>query len=685
MDLVLFCPIKKDDCMTLLTRYQGVVRDFLTLQLRYWAPPHLRSNDIEKATELFIQIVLEKAEKQQASMDIAAKEPTDDPVVEKIKTIVENKAPFFKEACETGFPFSRVDPEAGKISLKTRMKRMLDSIVAPFLLQGLSSKVLTEEELNVRFGEAFNGIDSREIAHACYNLREQMKTDSKAGYYLLWMIKWSTGAAFEIPPPEECIAERVRQVLSDFVGRRGFLKKPHLFVQILIFSRFRPQKPLFSKALNNEQWQTFLEFAAECLQKTPMHEWPAKKMVIADFLETIDARSRPIVAEQLASSPDEETARIGLHVLDAFRAVQMRDAIVHYYALEKLLPEMSTSHFKEIFGTLFDTLCYDDRDDPSFVRRLKFDHKNVFFFENMLIGVQGTGRKIPHLLAFDKDTEKMIWGMKLEKTTPPFFPWRFGEYLVLQLQKSNEFCFIHAKTGEITARVSLPGQFRPWEDLHLSPEGFCYIRVGDSSDKKLVGGKIVDGSWQPIFERKIQMGALRPLSTHASIYEQIEEQLTLFASTGASTVFHHCLSFYAKGDKLYLVQRGPNKECILSVRTLLNDDRVVSEEVQTVQVAAFEPYIKEVCENGLCVLLGRDDHPIFVNLLTSQVVKSPHKIVVYAKCIMNEKTGDLWSWDCLSKKLFKINGDRIDLMGQIHGDETTKLIHIDSNERLFIC
>jgi hypothetical protein len=406
--------------------------------------------------------------------------------------------------------------------------------------------------------------------------------------------------------------------------------------------------------------------------------------VITDFLETIDAKARPIVAEQLASSPDEETARIGLHVLDAFRAVNMRDAIVHYYALKTLLPEISTSAFKEIFGTLFDTLCYDDREDPSFVRRLKFDHENVFVFENMLIGVQGRGRKIPHLVAFDKNTGKLIWGIKLERSAPPFFPWRCGEHLVLQLKKSNEFCFIDAKTGEITARVSLPGQFRPWEDLHLSPDGFCYLRVGDSSDKKLVGGKIVDGSWQPTFERKIQMGALRPLSTHAGMYEQIEEQLTLFAPTGASTVFNNCLSFYAKGDKLYLVQRGPNKECILSVRTLTNDDRVVSQEAQTVQVASFEPYIKEVCENGLCILFGRDGNPIFVNPLTSEVVKSPHKIESYAQSIVNKETGDLWSWDTLSSELFKINGNQITPMGTIKAGETTKFIHLTSDGRLFI-
>src|SRR5216683_561139 len=103
MGLVSFCPIKKGNCMTFLTRYQDVIRDFLAFQLRHWTPPHLKPNNIEKATELFIQIVLDKAEKQQASLDLAEKEPTEDLVVEKIKTIVENKAPFFKEACETGF------------------------------------------------------------------------------------------------------------------------------------------------------------------------------------------------------------------------------------------------------------------------------------------------------------------------------------------------------------------------------------------------------------------------------------------------------------------------------------------------------------------------------------------------------------------------------------------------------
>jgi hypothetical protein len=320
---------------------------------------------------------------------------------------------------------------------------------------------------------------------------------------------------------------------------------------------------------------------------------------------------------------------------------------------------------------------------------LNFDTKSVFVVDNLTIREtpkSRTKRILPHLLAFDIETQRMVWGIKLEKPIAHYYnPQKYGEHMTLQFEDSNEVSFIHAITGEITATVSLPYKVEDGRDFHLSPEGFCYQLVGLHDNRRIVSGRIVNWTWQPTFESAIESGALTVLSTHAAIYDKyIKKQLILFGPTGASVVFERCLSFHGKGDKLYVVQRGPEKECILSVITLINDGGVISEEVKTVHFVSSRPSFLGVSENGICILLERNGNPIFVNPLTSQVVKSVHQIVSYAQYIVNGETGDLWSWDTLSSELYKINGDQIIPMGKIKAGESTRFIHITSNGRLFI-
>lgn len=473
--------------MTPMTQYQGLAREVLITEWHKGTPPNINPEDLEIGVELFVQAALDKIAKKQSTQKMAAlnlsekklPEEAPDQVIEKIKAYVKDKAWYFKRACESGFPFSLLERSASMASLKHMLKHF-DSMVAHFMLQD-EAVWLTEQELDARFKDPFKRLQTREITQCCSDLNRKLSKDGdkRAGYYLLWLIKQSTGAAFEIPPKDSFAPEMVMQVLSNFVASKSPLQIPHLLVEILLFTSSRLDNPLYKLVLHSEQWNTFLNFALQCLKSTISDVWPAKTKVITDFLEYMDEKNKKVIANQLSSSNDELTAKIGSHVLKGLQAATLREAIPHFTALIELLPHINDSHIEIIFGRPFVAFRQDAthyyKDDPSFTRRLNFnDARKVFIEGDLMIGVYDTrttfgGRGVPaHLLAYDMTTEKMAWGIALNPTmgtdlsihtaaTPSTFglprmgPARYalqrcGEFITLQFRGTNDVYYINAKT-----------------------------------------------------------------------------------------------------------------------------------------------------------------------------------------------------------------------------------------------
>ncbi len=689
--------------MAHLVQYQDVTRAVLANELRNWAPARIQPQDLEKGIEFFVQIVQDKISKPESNpkkvlswlCNEDASDKALDPVTEKIKAYVQDNAWKFQKTCERGFPFSLLDPRACMTSLKVALKKS-ESIIAHFLLQ--DADFLNEQELNARFAGPFKHVGPRGIAQACFSLHQisTQSADPRAGYYLLWLIKQLAEAEFEMPPKDTCTAEMVNQVLSDFVAHEGIMKQPHKFVEILLSTRDGGDQPLGRILLNSDERTSFMNFAANCLQAVPLHSWPAKLKVITDFLECAQHKYKLVLANALSSSTDELTAQIGVHLKAALEAASFREMIPHLYALQELLPHIS---IENIFNRPFPTFRVDPtffNKDPSFTRRLQFDAERVFIEENLFIGVYGLRSKgfPPYLLAYDT-SEKMVWGVALTsslETNQPLETQRTfdlrdeiqqcGEFIIVQFQGTNEVHFIHSKTGEVRPKLLLPYETNKWSNLYFSPEGFCYQKVELNEGTILIGGKIVDGTWHTTFESNDCFGAFTPLSTHVG-FKRDFDKLELFGPTGAHVTMN-CLSARAKGNKLYMVQNDPKKagSCILSVRELLLDERVLTEEIQQFQLDCPEASILELSDNGFCVLSSDSSMPIFINLLSSKVVYSQQKIEY--NNVVNKKTGAIWSWENrVRQNLFKITPTEIIPMGKLKSGERTRLLHIDSEDHLF--
>ena len=62
------------------------------------------------------------------------------------------------------------------------------------------------------------------------------------------------------------------------------------------------------------------------------------------------------------------------------------------------------------------------------------------------------------------------------------------------------------------------------------------------------------------------------------------------------------------------------KHCLLNVRTLLDDERTISDREKTIVIEGATVRLEAVCDNGICVLYAENGLPIFVNLRTNEVI-----------------------------------------------------------------
>lgn len=359
------------------------------------------------------------------------------------------------------------------------------------------------------------------------------------------------------------------------------------------------------------------------------------------------------------------------------------------------------------------------KNDPVFTTRLAFHKETVFVHNEIMIGTmrpEGSIGAPPHLVAFNMKTEKMVWciplvrgnpltpktpgDLSLDSSQPPFnkFPGmkaeyclnRVGDDIIFQFIGEKKVHFIKPDTGEINSVLTLPHIHNDkFDHIHLTPDGFGYqMIVRFLFRRTLVGGKIIDSKLNSSFTVKTPTGYFLPLSTHVGFLHDLEKKLVVFGPSGAQVTIENCLSAQGIGDKLYLIEKDPNQKnkCSLTIRTMTDNEKGVSDVEKRIVLNAKEADFGSLCDNGQLILFERKGvqiSPIFVDLSKEEVVYSRHKAPCYAKQVINTASGEIWSWDQISKKIWKISSDEITLMGLLESDRGTNLLYVDRNDHLY--
>ncbi len=677
--------------------YSQLVKDTLTERWhRYQQSPRIGGNDLAVGMTLFTKIASESPSIS-TGREVSSERAPSSGVVEKIKAFIEDKAYIFGEVCQTGFPFSLLDKPSAEMALKCTLEDG-GSILSHLMTS--ESRWMDEKELNERFGAPLQRLQVSEIAKACSTLT-RAKGDNRAGYYLLWLIKQAAGCIYEIPKRGDFNDTTVQKVLSQFLLDSGSLENATHFVEILCYQAGGLSSSLYQKFLSPESRSVFLNFAIEQLRDVPMDRWPKKAVIITRILETLTTEGKLAVARALCSSKDPTTSEIGTHSLAALTARSLREANPHFTALTGLLPHFSGTHAQLIFNRpLVEFLYNKSEKDPPFIKRLNFNGaRKVFVHGSLMMGVHreatffnGEGLP-PYLLAYDMGTEKMVWGIPLIPTSfegpflwnrrlPEYSLQKVGERLCLQFAREKKLSLIHPETGECDSTLEFPQASEdPSDCLHMSPEGFTYQIV---EDRNLIGGKITDGRWNQSFSSPAPSRLLLPLSTHCGFTPLMDDNLALFGPTGDQVTIEGCMAAKAQGDKLYAIEKdhADKNRCLLTMRTLKTNNEVVSNTEKTIPINTKRASIEKICQNGKLILFSNTS-PIFVDLGSQEVTYSRHQVPSYAKRFATD-SGELWTWDEVSKNLWKVSPTAIQLMGSLDSSRGTTFVHGDQADRLYL-
>lgn len=194
-----------------------------------------------------------------------------------------------------------------------------------------SDEWMTEEELDCKFGTAFQNLDISVIAQACYHLQEAYIKDgnSKAGYYLLWLIKNSADCSFAMPKKEGFKFHTVADTLSQPFR----MNHPINYIEILCYQAKGSKKFLYNEIFIIDFDISFVIYQ---LTHIPISEWPNKAKMISNLINIQRPEYQLYIANALATSTDPATAAIGYHLSALLNPSDFKQAIPHIDALIKM-------------------------------------------------------------------------------------------------------------------------------------------------------------------------------------------------------------------------------------------------------------------------------------------------------------------------------------------------------------
>ena len=693
------------------TSYLSLVKEVLAEDLGQPFPPSIKEKELQVRLQLLTQIAVSSipsslTDSPNLSKKVSERESESlDETKMKIKEFVKEHAYGFWQACESGITFSKLDQATCERALGKTFKGD-DSIIVHLLNQDRSAW-FTEDELEEKFEKAFKHLNTEEILNACYHLKRAYKrqSDHKAGYYMLWLIRRTSGGYFKIPSKETFNKSTVKTVLSHFFSSDdSTLKYTTKFIELLfsVCDWHWYDTPIYAHFLKPDCHSKFFNFTFNQFQSIPMTAWPQKTSLIHGFLKALDVNSKTVLAQVLESSPDPETAKIGHHILHALKSETLKAALPHFYALIELFPSLNHKDIETIFDRPFEPLRHNSKKDPDFTRRVKFTHENdVVVCGDLMIGVRERNGMPPFLLAYNMQTEKMQWGLTVAPrpsedlrfdSTSSDIPqmrrtdyrlYRVGDNIVLQFKGDQNAPIIDSGSGEVKDTIALPYEIQNEQDrLHFTPSGFGYQFLRTPGKFKLIGGKISESSLNPVFEIHAPNGFFTPLSTHVGFLNYVRERkLYLFSPTGQSVTFV-CAYAYASGEKLYCIEPNPSDKstCLLTVRTMTVDDHVVSAPEKSLLIKGRRTaFIEGLCDNGQLIL--NTSEPIFVDIDRETVVytKRRHPFSISME-VINTVTGEVWSCEHTSRKVWKISSEKTELMEFSMGGS---LLHVDREDHLY--
>lgn len=149
-----------------------------------------------------------------------------------------------------------------------------------------------------------------------------------------------------------------------------------------------------------------------------------------------------------------------------------------------------------------------------------------------------------------------------------------------------------------------------------------------------------------------------------------------------ATIRLNCFAARAKEDKLYLVELNPDNRngCLLTMRTLHNDETVVSEIEKSIPLDGKKAKFIDCLENGKVILHLENHKPIFVDFFAEEVVYGQYQVSRRLTC---SSTGELWSLEG-PDSLWKTTKTESKRIGPVGCLRESQLLHVDQDGCVYL-
>lgn len=465
---------------------------------------------------------------------------------------------------------------------------------------------------------------------------------------------------------------------------------------------------LFEQVLSKDATRVFIEIALIYFKRNSSEEYSRE-----DLFHLFSICNRPYqvyLSENLAASHDFTTKEIGQLIFSLLNSPSLNAAIPTYYRLKHYFPKLEEMNlnfpFKHFLHSLYP---YGRKNVPSFLKKIKH-MQHPIFYQSLLIGIIRDDDP-SYLTAYDFHKDRLIWGFPLvaDHLENPLLDERIlvsnqrvpelnslvyareqSETLCIAFKNHPRIYLIDKETGGINIKRSYDLQasnhelFYSLSDLssrlHVSSEGTVYhladgkigiapsLFIGDIFSKHSL--EIKNIPWVEPLPLSSHYGSLNP--------DPRERSLCIVSPTGHHVVIPECLSVQAKGNRLFTIEQFPEDRIerpdsvektrhVLNVRTLLNNQNVVSEIEQSIFFFAKQPSIAKICSNGQVVLFQdkRDESRfIFINLQDQTILFRKELKRAWIKKSYVTESGDIWSTN--HEKLWRTSSQKfeeIDTMG----------------------
>lgn len=631
------------------------------------------------------------------------------------------------------------------VLMNTKLNNKCSSLLH-FVCENMTGKVSIDYLTKV-FGKTIPIASRSEIRPVLQKLMNQCQEgNSEAGYTVLWMINSLTGSNCHLPDPDSTITiEHIKKSVSNFlkhIDEKTF--NSHAFIELLLLPIESDQTCLYHQVLQEETNKQFLDFVINKVSLNTSSSWPALKKVIIHLTVHLTMTQKKTLMKELKERTADTTIKnIGTFGYELVRSKPVSTRTVNYMLqLQKIfssLPGYNT-YLERAFLFPIPTLCnksFTIRRETS-LQAHQIDLQAVAssrVHSPFLIGMYAPNipaklfhknglSHSPWIAAFSPDTYELVWCRpatvdQKRKMRSDKSKYNLDVYLdeihiyrngipcsVLDINTGNPIPFSqHIKAYDAFAPspkdkeviVKLSREITPVQHYttyasistsNSSPTRYVYRITCVKRNQHIECTKVERDDSKLLHSVSLtDQSRLQDFNTHLAFTSPTSDVAHILSPYGSLKT--QCMDMKYSQKNLYMIQRNPSNpdKCLLTVQKLKEDAAVMARPHMQLGLPMKSASIAGVCNNGIVILYedNKGKTPIFVNIKTKQACKFPDipKEEKQSSRYIDKRTGTLFIYDDLTKKIYSICEKGASKIGILHSDSDIQIVYVNEAGEIF--